>query len=278
MDQIARSVTWTFPFGAEVRPCVPRDAGEREVFVLGGCPSALHVRWVLPADASVAEPEPADRRKKGRPRVVSPVPVDNEPWPFWDGADESARVQAWASARFRKTWGRVEPIGLINGLAGRWLKAAVFEPLHIDPRTAWLTTCLDRFGMASSVAGGLANAYRTLVAEGSAPSYRLPALPGENIIVTRALQAHRRRLNDELAAARPEKILTIGSAALQVARALFDSVGTGDPGSDLRLDTYGTWVPAKLHGRKVYWLPLAQPGGATKTMDAHHEWLLRRIG
>src|SRR5690606_41032330 len=43
MDQIARSVTWTFPFGAEVRPCVPRDAGEREVFVLGGCPSALHV-------------------------------------------------------------------------------------------------------------------------------------------------------------------------------------------------------------------------------------------
>ena len=72
----------TFPFGAPVKS-VGTSQPDREfsAFVLGAYPSALHVSWRAPNG-----------------QRVSALPVDNEPYPFWDGADNDALFEHWRAS------------------------------------------------------------------------------------------------------------------------------------------------------------------------------------
>lgn len=93
----------TFPFGRPVLPREPARGSQPTVFVLGAYPSALHVRWSAPG---------------GQP-TIGAIPIDNEPEPFWDGADAAERVEAWKVAvSFSETAdGRVTPASA-NGSSG----------------------------------------------------------------------------------------------------------------------------------------------------------------
>src|SRR5438552_3616039 len=79
----SRPAGGTFPFGQPVAPTRPSAVGPKRLFVLGAYPSALHVRWAPPA---------------GQGRVVRALAVDNEPRPFWNGADQEERVLHWQRA------------------------------------------------------------------------------------------------------------------------------------------------------------------------------------
>ena len=90
-----------FPFGRPIVECEPVATGRAAMFVLGAYPSALHVRW---------------RPPQGVGRVVQALAVDNEPEPFWTGADEVHRVEQWMSQ------GRLERrVGnRCTGLTSQW--------------------------------------------------------------------------------------------------------------------------------------------------------------
>jgi len=83
-----------FLFGQPVLPAKPAAHGPKRVFILGAYPSALHVRWFGP----------------DRDCLIQAVAVDNEPEPFWTGADERERIEAWLGrVSFHDDWAGWNP-------------------------------------------------------------------------------------------------------------------------------------------------------------------------
>jgi hypothetical protein len=121
-------VELNYLFGRPVLPARPSTNGPREVLILGAYPSALHIRWVVP----------------GLARLIQAVAVDNEPEPFWTGADERARIERWQrDVSFHDSWGQVSLCGRFNGSSGQWLEEQVLQPLGPTRARAWITDCLD---------------------------------------------------------------------------------------------------------------------------------------
>ncbi|MFN7143902.1 MAG: hypothetical protein ACK4YP_09015, partial [Myxococcota bacterium] len=168
-----------FPFGRPVLPCPPSADGPRPVFVLGAYPSALHVRWVPPAPF----------------RSIAALGVDNEPTPFWDGADQEARVARWkVDVSWDPAWGEVAPVGTLNGPSGAWVGERVLRPLGVARSGAWITDCLDTYRASTGAEARLADTYRPFAATVGLPMDALGTHPSEGDIVTEALRDHRARL------------------------------------------------------------------------------------
>lgn len=244
-----------FPFGRPVLPCVPSAVGERPLFVLGAYPSALHVRWSPP---------------RGAGRTVRAVAVDNEPTPFWDGADEADRFEAWLHAvGWQDAWGTVAPVRELNGSSGRWVRDLVLAPLQVEPSDAWITDCLDTYRMSTGMARALESVYRPFAAAAGLPPYSLRPHPSEAEIVRESSEAHRTRLEGELRRARPSRVVTLGNAALRTFRGLIDA-----PGGPRKLTPgrYASPISVEIERRPVEWLPLAHPASPRPYQEAHAEW------
>jgi hypothetical protein len=159
-----------------------RHTEPRPVFILGAYPTALHLRW--------RPPKPFGQ--------ITAMAVDNEPDIFWDGNDESERIEAWKSAvGFSDEWGKVDPVGRLNGSSGWWVDANVLQPLGRARPLAWLSDCLDVYHASKGLAGRLEGTYGEAASEYGLPAAHLPAHPSEATIVSEAVQHHVPRLLDE---------------------------------------------------------------------------------
>ena len=119
-----------FPFGRPLEARKPSATSARRLFVLGAHPTALHVEWTPPS--------PFQR--------IAALAVDNEPEAFWTGKDEKARIEAWTAAvGWRAEWGKVGPVGPINGSSGQWLDERLLKPLRATRAETWMTDCLDTY-------------------------------------------------------------------------------------------------------------------------------------
>ncbi len=105
-----------------------------DAFLLGVYPSALHVRWTHPQYR------------------VAALAVAEEPYPFWDGADEVERVDRWrGEVGWQSEWGTAEPVGRLNGSsggAGCWRS----PDMGASPRGGWPYGC--RCGTSSGSTAG----------------------------------------------------------------------------------------------------------------------------
>ncbi len=222
---------------------------------------------MLPSDLS---PDLSPGREPRR-KTIRAVPVDNEPEPFWEGQDEVSKIDAWKlKVAFEgKGWGTAEPVGKLNGSSGAWLTAKVLNPLGLSRADAWITDSLNTYRVSDRVAKRLPD-----ICESTGAA--LPLLadhPSEDEIVREALESHRERLAAELEAARPDRIVTLGNAALRVMSALLKNAGGSAAPKSLRADErYGTPVRVRIDGRPVTWWPLAHPGAPKKFQEAHDAW------
>lgn len=253
-----QDVALVFPFGRPVEPYRPADRSRRRVFVLGAYPSALHVRWQPPAPW----------------RPITAVAVDNEPSPFWDGHDQAERVAAWKVAvAFQESWGEVQPAGRFNGSSGVWVLTQVLQPLALYPREVWFSDCLNTYRCSQGLARRLEDTYRPASRVLGLPLPQLLPHPTEAQIVAEA-RAHHPRLRDELLAAQPDVVVTLGNAALRVLGEL-----SGQPSPlplRLTLDAAAYGQPtalaiAGLPPTRV--LALAHPGAPPRYKTLHQNWL-----
>ena len=244
-----------FPFGQFVTPRPPSARSPRPLFVLGAYPSAVHVAWQPPSPF----------------RRVTAIAVDDEPTPFWDGADQLAVVERWKSAvGFRDEWGQVRANPQLNGPCGQKFVANVLAPLGFTASEACVTDCLDTYRSSMDGAARIEDTYNPWASRAGLPPADLAPHPTEAAIVRESLQSHRARLLRELGDARPDLIVTLGNAALRVLREL---VVTTSELRKLAVESYGTELTVRIAGHVARWLPLAHPAAPIRYAEAHARWV-----
>lgn len=245
----------TFPFGA---PVLPRGEGmpdrQSRVMVIGAYPSALHVRWTPP---------------EGFGPPVAAIPVDNEPRPFWNGDGQEDLFEGWKATRFRAEWGSVE-LTHLNGSSGRDIADRWLQPLGFALQDAFITDCLSTARASIGVERRIAERYVPMAETLGAPAADLRPHPSESEIVAEALAHHTGRLREQLRAASPEVVVTLGNAAGRVVAAL---AGLPDHDGILRADTYGAEHPITLGGRTLAWRALVHPATPKVWAERHARWI-----
>ena len=245
-----------FLFGTPAKPYVPSRKGHCGTFILGAYPSAIYVKW-LP----------------GKLPSIAAIAVADEPEPFWEGHDEVLLVLRWRqSLQWNSAWGEVQPAGRLNGSSGVWLKENVLDPLRLQRQAIWITDCLDIYHESKSAAARLDSpSFRRFMAQNRIPDRVLPAHPTEAQIVR---GAQLERLNVELRECQPQRIITLGNAALRVFDGLLEK-----PGAHSKLSpdkTYGRPLSVRTaFGSSVEWIPLAHPAAPKAFQAAHMRWLTR---
>jgi hypothetical protein len=245
----------TFPFGAPVeRLATEPPTRHVSTFVLGAYPSAFHVRWTAP-----------DGRRVGA------LPVDNEPWPFWDGTGSDELFERWRGQYFRPHWGEAAPSSM-NGSSGWKLYEQWLAPLGVSRDDYFVTDCLDTAMMSTGVdrrvtsAGGDAAVYHQLIDELGLPAVDMPRHPSESQIVSGARHNHQ-RLRDQLAASGAGTIVTLGNAAARVVAEL-----GGQRGGSLARDTYQDQRGVEIGGRGYIWHALVHPAVRPPWTEIHQAW------
>jgi uracil-DNA glycosylase len=244
------------PFGTDSSPRPASADGPRPMFVIGAYPSALHARWIPPEDADL--------------RQVKALPVADEPTPFWNGDDASARVKAWIDGHDfdPATHGSFFPAPKFNGTSGQWVDTNVLDALDCTRADTWITDCLDTYRLSSGARKALTETYDSARARYGWPAWNLRPHPSDDEVVQESASWHRDRLRAELAACRPELIVSLGNAALRVMGALL-SAGP----ERLEVTGYGRRLSVGLGGRAVEWLPLAHPTAPQRYQEAHRDWM-----
>ena len=244
----------TYPFGQPVLPMKASASNAKRVFVLGAYPSALHVAWTS-LDGS---------------QTIRALPVDNEPEPFWTGADESERIEKWKTAvEFDEgNDGRVRAVNSLNGSSGVALDGSYLGPLAIEREEAWATDALPTYFASEGVQAAIADRFVPAM-KSARPLPNLLAHPNEAKIVelaTDRLEA----LREELATAVPEMVITLGNAAARVFQLILN---VNDGPVPLVKSNYGTAVRVAPN---MEWYPVAHPG-ATRAgrpwHDTHRAWI-----
>ena len=251
-----------FPFGAVSSARPPRrPEGDARAFVLGVYPSALHVRWTLPAWAAPV----VDRQ------VVASLAVDVEPVVFWDGEqpDAASLVDAWAASHFPDE--AADQVGDVapgsNGFSGRVVDSEVLAPLGCSPGEVWLTDAVNRYFVKrgnrrqAGQAAVIEEVYQPIATRLGLPEASLPVRPTPAVLVDRAVEAEAERLLGEWQEARAPLLITLGEESRRVAARLADRVD-GPPERRLRADdpAYGRPGRIDLGGRTAEWMALTHPG------------------
>jgi hypothetical protein len=250
---------YRYPFGRPVCPFEHSQRAGRPVFVLGAYPSALHVEWLAPNGEH-----------------VNALPVDNEPEPFWNGANERALVEAFKS--------EVRPVGQVtapglkwNGSSGVAMDKRYLEPLGHTRSDAWVSDCLNTYFASENVAKAILRAYEPAVQSHQLPPANLQHHPSEAEIVQRASQGERlQALRSEFRNTEPSVVITLGNAALLVLKSMLE-VTAGS--AKLTTEDYG--IPVNLDlGRSVRWYALAHPGATREGRPyyaTHEAWIERTL-
>jgi uracil-DNA glycosylase len=265
----------TFPFGRPSTERPPRRPTEPcSAFVLGVYPSALHVRWRLPAwYANDGE-------------AVAAMAVDVEPSVFWDGCspDPGGLIETW-----KQTVGFVEgddpgsdghATGVrLNGSSGLSVRDRVLTPLGINPLSTWFTDASPWFYVKYGTSGRreqgnvVSDVYNPFARARGREAGSLPPRPSPAELVRRCSREERARLRDEILASDAPIVLTLGEEARRVLLSIADSA-TGCPTSPLSLDSYGNEGRLTIEHRPIRWLALVHPGQRSRRwVDAHDQWV-----
>ncbi len=244
----------TFPFGAPVRELAVASPLRRvSTFVLGAYPSAVHVEWTPP---------------DGLGRRVAALPVDNEPYPFWDGSGMDHFVERWREQWFRPEWGTVRPSPL-NGSSGRTLHARWLAPLGVAADDYFVTDCLPTSMMSTGVEKVVdeKGVYGALVDRLGLPTVAMARHPSENAIVTQAVE-HHERIREQVTVSGATRIVTLGNAAARVLAA-----ATGETGGALAADSYVHARRVVIDGRELEWHALVHPAVRAPWVERHDQWV-----
>lgn len=265
-----------FPFGAASTPRPLREptSTSADTCVLGVYPSALHVRWTLPAWAV----------ERGLPKRVGALAVDVEPTVFWDGIspDPDMLVRRWVDRWFRPgdepgQHGHVVPA--MNGTSGQRVAGEILAPISRRLEEAWVTDVVNTFyvkrgGSRRSQGDVIDDIYQRFADLADLPRADLPRRPTPTKLIKDASTQQKRRLEREWRQASPRLLITLGEEARRVAGALAD-FDEGPPTRALSATDpdYGRPGRIEISGHAAEWMALTHPGNsAASWREARRGW------
>ncbi|WP_159081700.1 hypothetical protein [Nocardioides sediminis] len=190
---------------------------------------------------------------------------------FWDGSDADQRVERWRAKYLDPNWGEVSTATL-NGPSGSWLTSNILDPLRdAGAGSTFITDCLTTYRLSGGAAARLRDTYDPMVKVTSGlPAASLRAHPSESQIVREALDQQSERIRGQIAAARPQLLVSLGNAASRVVAALSES----DKSGKLEPDDYGRPRPVSISGTDVIWIALVHPATPAVWQERHRQWLV----
>lgn len=238
----------TFPFGMPITPVQQADKSPKRVFVLGVYASAVHARWV------------GDDGKT----IINALAVASEPEIFWRGDDADTVI------------GKIPvPVGAgrlvaasktLNGPSGVTLDSMFLEPLGITRHEAWLCDLLPESRCNPKQRAAIEREYDSLRERYGLPAYDFPPVPA-----FLASEARRLEIEDEIRAASPEVMVTLGDQPLKwFARQHGAHPTLGSYGETP--ETYGRLHNLEIAGRALKLLPLVHPRQAGRLGSHSANW------
>ena len=225
----------SFPFGMPITPVRQADTRPKPVFVLGVYASAVHARWV------------GDDGKT----IVNALAVASEPEIFWRGNDAGAlieRVPIPAGA------GRLVAANkTLNGPSGVALDSMFLEPLGTTRGDAWLCDLLPESRCNPKQRAAIERAYDSRRERLGLPTYDFPPVPSVLASATR-----RREIEDEILAASPEILVTLGDQPLRWFAQYYGSRSALGLYGETP-ETYGRLHDLEVAGKALKLLPLVHP-------------------
>jgi hypothetical protein len=266
-----------FPFGKPNSERPARRAKKADAVVIGVSPSAWHVHWTAPAN-----------RQIGPRGSVDELAVDVAPTLFWDGAldDFDGRLTQWKhDVGFRDgEHGTISPVlPSQHGGTSTKVLAHYLAPLGLDVDRVSFTDIYPVFTLKS--AGGMQREAGDAIREeydplapvlGFAPC-TLPAQADLGELPRIAAERFGARLVDDLAAAKPSLVITLGRDVWATLMRL-PALRPQSPvvGFDaLKSDQYGAVGSLFINASRVNWLPLVHPGllgRASEWETLHAAW------
>ena len=151
----------------------------------------------------------------------------------------------------------------------------ILKPLGAARDTVCMSDALDQARLNAGQARRVGDTYAPVAnALGLPPCTLRPVPASEGAIVREATHGHLDRLREELRLCQPERIVTLGNAALRVAKLLLVDPQPA-PGSKLTSTAYGEPIQAQFEGRRITWLPLVHPRSGERTPPwpgVHRRW------
>lgn len=238
----------TFPFGNPIIPVRQECRGKRRVFVLGVYASAVHARWVS-EDGQI---------------LIRALAVASEPSIFWRGSDVENIIN---SIPVPTGAGRLLPANRsLNGPSGKALDDCILSPVGITRDQAWLCDLLPESRCNPSQKSALEREYLPRMKLLGLPEFNFPPVP-------KVLATNERvdEISEELLAAKPDVLITLGDLPLKWYTSCFGSkkslkgYGTG-------IDNYGGLHDITIDGYKLQLLPLVHVRQAGRLGNHSKEW------
>jgi hypothetical protein len=237
-----------FPFGEQVLQVGQQDKTCKGVFVLGVYASAVHARWKSPSGRT----------------LINAVGVASEPAIFWAGEGVEEII---ASIEIPEAAGSLVPAsGDLNGPSGRALDTSFLKPLGLSREDAWLCDLVPYSCMNPGQEKALRRSYMPVAKEYGLPDFKWGPVPG-----VLADDDRRKQILEEIRAARPDVLITLGDQPLKWFTRHFGSrASLGPYGRDE--GSYGRIHSLELDGRQIGLLPLVHPRQAGRLGRHSAQW------
>lgn len=250
-------MSYTYPFGEQVKRLEQEDKTPKKVFVLGVYSSAVHARWM----------------KDGKTKCAA-LAVASEPRIFWDGNPEETKAII-SRIKIPAELGKLVPAGRnLNGPSAKVLDKDILEPLGFTRKDAWLCDLLPETRINPNQRQVIEGTYNDYIKQYNLPPVTIPDCPKEYCNEQRAAE-----IVEEIIQSEAETLVLLGDQPIsQFLRKVTDI-----PYSSLREYTelygYGTKTEVFIKGETIKVLPLAHPrqiGGlgmhCKYWQEVHEKW------
>ena len=250
-------MTYRYPFGEPLHPCVQKDRTKKKIFVLGVYASAVHARW-----------------KRDNQIICQALAVASEPEIFWDGNPKEAK-EIIRRIEIPKDLGTLEPAGSqLNGPSAKVLDEHILAPLGFDRKDAWLCDCLPETRLNPGQLKVIREKYNPLIREYGLNEVTIPNRPSSFCNAERAEE-----IVKELIESKAELLVLLGDIPIDQFLKRIVKVPYRTLGEYVDLYGYGNPVEAVIEDKPIHILPLAHPrqigalgAHSERWHNAHKEW------
>ena len=250
-------MTYRYPFGEPLHPCVQKDRTKKKIFVLGVYASAVHARW-----------------KRDNQIICQALAVASEPEIFWDGNPKEAE-EIIRRIEIPKDLGTLEPAGSqLNGPSAKVLDEHILAPLGFDRKDAWLCDCLPETRLNPGQLKVIREKYNPLIREYGLNEVTIPRRPSSFCNAERAEE-----IVKELIESKAELLVLLGDIPIDQFLKRIVKVPYRTLGEYVDLYGYGNPVEAVIEDKPIRILPLAHPrqigalgAHSERWHNAHKEW------